>query len=151
MGSGPKPSQYEKGDLVQMACQDYYHPAGLSTNWYRRPSPWIEIAGLNIDPDTIIWVDVIVQDISSPWSIGSDVKVHHYQDVNCEWWVSAEMVEAHLRPHPSSIKKQLTATIPMATSCLECRTQFMYPVEYNHAQGRLCFSCKGTYAWKWNL
>lgn len=41
--------------------------------------------------------------------------------------------------------------VKLYSSCVECKEVFIYPVEANCAEGRVCYSCRSSYGWKYKL
>ena len=135
--------EYEIGELVQLACQK---GSGINTrsDWDKAPAPY-DYATHNPEPKYIEWVDAIIRKRCHKDSLYLYMVVGTSSE-NCRWYVEVTVVKTHLRKYTTT---ETVVDVPMATSCLECKTQFTYPVEYNHAQGRLCYSCKSTYGWKY--
>jgi hypothetical protein len=91
-------------------------------------------------PDESIWTPVTIYKITSSEILVSWASEEH------TWYVTKKEAPRFLRPFGAALHK---VTSNMATSCVECHTTFMYPVEHNCDQGRLCYGCKTTKAWKY--
>lgn len=61
-------------------------------------------------------------------------------------WVAPEVV----RPinHKPTIVKPSSV---LHSFCAECKDVFIYPVEANCAEGRVCYSCRSSYGWKYKF
>lgn len=84
-----------------------------------------------------VWTTVTVCEVTN-----DDISVF-WQNEDYSWLVYDERF---VRP---ITKQEEISAINMATSCVECHESFMYPVEHNCDQGRLCWGCKTTKAWKY--
>lgn len=90
------------------------------------------------EPSKRVWVAVTV------YAVYSDETVIFWKNEDYTWIIQEDDVARFLRP-----LDKVQSQIATATSCVECHESFMYPVEYNCDQGRVCFGCKSTYAWKY--
>lgn len=112
-------------------------------SWARRCMPedvsFLDASDELPNPDMAIWTPVTVDHVYH------DEVVVFWADKENSWSVSADDIAQFLRP----LVEKPIITISMATSCVECHTSFMYPVEHNCDEGRLCYGCKTTKAWKY--
>ncbi len=92
-------------------------------------------------PDESIWTPVTIYRITD-----SVILVGWLNDEDT-WYVTKKEAPRFLRPLNSV--QEVVVPSNMATSCVECHTTFMYPVEHNCDEGRLCYGCKTTKAWKY--
>ena len=134
---------YSVGDLALLACE--FATSGYGS-WHMCPGPARFAVG-SASMNAIIWTEVRIR--QSRGNSSFPYEVVHKEDNSCAYFVQQHLVNTNLRPHPLSKTISAVTLTPMAHSCLECKTQFMYPVEYNLPQGRLCFSCKSQYGWKY--
>lgn len=91
-----------------------------------------------------VWTPVKVVDVYS----NGDILVA-WKDDDHTWMVYEENIPRFIRPL-NSVQQEVAVSPSMATSCVECHTTFMYPVEHNCDQGRLCYGCRTTKAWKYS-
>jgi len=131
---------YKVGDKVEIL--------GRKVSGYHRYSPE--------SPDGVAFMDYydsLPTESESVWTPVKIIKVINssllvaWKDDNHAWRVEGDKIPLFIRPLNSA---QEAASSGMATSCVECHTTFMYPVEHNCDQGRLCYGCRTTKAWKYS-
>lgn len=97
----------------------------------------------HVEIETDRWVETEILDIDpydkklTYWVSGKEVNSDPY-------WVH----ESLIRPLSSSATKPSPA---LHHHCVECKEVFLYPVEANCVEGRLCFSCRSSYGWKYQI
>ena len=95
-----------------------------------------------IIPDDAIWREA---EVGASWGDSLSIRYRRREGggINYSWRVyDYEYARLLRRPGPQ---------VPMAESCVECKTQFPYPNEHNCSEGRVCFSCRSTYGWKYKF
>ncbi len=133
---------YKLGDRVEIAGKK------VSSHSYSGYMPYdvlfLDVGSAQLPPpDVLVWTKVTIGDIA-----GRTIGIY-WKDDSCLWFVHYSVVDLYLRPIGSDTVTVSTNQMVMATNCLECGTGFMYPVEYNHPNGRVCYSCKKDYRWKY--
>lgn len=99
-------------------------------------------------PDKPIWIPAMVYSVAS-----SDILVRHPikgSDLSLRDNLNTWMIYDYEWPRLIRREKPAPA-IPMAESCFECKAVFPYPNEFNCKQGRVCYSCRSTYGWKYQF
>jgi len=108
-------------------------------------------------PEGVVFMDYYDNppaESESTWTPVKIIKVNSgllvaWKNDNHAWRVEGDKIPLFIRPL-NSVQQEVAVPPSMATSCVECHTIFMYPVEYNCDQGRLCYGCKTTKAWKYS-
>lgn len=132
---------YKVGDHVLIAVQRNVLPAG---DWFLSPAPYDMYAAVPNDPE---WQEVVVSKIKT-LSTQLVLQVSNLTDSDCSYWIVKTDFDKRIKPLTSAAA-MVTSTIGLATSCVNCHEGFMYPVKHNVKGGRLCYSCKQIYSWKY--
>ena len=69
---------------------------------------------------------------------------------NLTYWVRNEDYGPYW-VHESLIRPLSSSSSTLHHHCVECKEVFLYPVEANCAEGRVCFSCRSSYGWKYQI
>ena len=98
--------------------------------------------GGRIAPDSI-WREAKISFIYDEGAVSVRCRRRAGGELNYLWRVE--------RNELSRILRRPAPTIPLAESCVECKTQFPYPNEHNCSEGRVCYSRRSTYGWKYTF
>lgn len=134
------------GDHVEVAGV-VVGPAMLRlSTWKKSPHPYNSAVSSKTQ---IVWVEAVILKKSTyagAWQYIWEYRIAHPEDPDSQLMITHDMVQTNMRPMTQVIVEPV---VPMANGCLHCKNIFTYPVEYNHKDGRLCYSCKSTYGWKY--
>lgn len=129
-------SNYTIGQEVEVICERL---SGGTYNPYRSilPSPMFE---------TDEWEIADIKDIQPHFKLSIYVVFRSDKLLPGACWVAPEVVRP-INHKPSIVKPSAV----LHSFCAECKDVFIYPVEANCAEGRVCYSCRSSYGWKYKF
>lgn len=102
--------------------------------------------------DTILVVFEEAKAPVSAWTMSQETS--EYRDFGTRFNLTPNLPARWVAAHNLSLMKipEVTVTPPKSDGefCLDCK-DFFPMARSNHSEGLVCYSCRSTYPWKWNI